>query len=291
MSDNADKKTDSKKVIESKAGQDSLQKKADKASKDPDQKPSGKAAGAVERHVRTIGGMKTGESQTMDEAMAAAADANLMTPAERRLYLIYMGLENMFSAIRRMALVNLALIILLFLSVVTVIILALREPPIAVVYRDENGDMIELASNSDPVVMDVDVVNFSGSRVGYLHTLTPFALEEDMAKNREFFEPKAYQNYLQQMESSGDPRIVRNNRISVAAVTTKGPIITNKIESGGRQVWTLKGEALKTYYDATGDMTPVKILFEMDVVQVPRSVYRPGIRIQRYIILDSRAGN
>ncbi|HEY6436740.1 MAG TPA: DotI/IcmL/TraM family protein [Ignavibacteriaceae bacterium] len=183
-----------------------------------------------------------------------------------------------YSMLRVSTIKDVIIILLLF---VALFLSAQGVPQTAYVAVDAEGRLTKLEPINTPALTDEQVRNFVRDAVTESFTFNYMDLDQRTAAASKFYSDKGYSSYMGSIKTSGLKEQILDKRLLVKTVVDGSPVIQDKGVYGGRYVWTVTVDVVRTLTDRVKSQDSL-VTYTFYMYRVPSTEKASQIAIYNY---------
>lgn len=165
------------------------------------------------------------------------------------------------------------------------IIYLLTHPPAPKYFAtDGQGRIIPLVPLDQPYLSDAVVTQWINVAVVSSFTFDFVNYRSQLQSVSSYYTPQAWQNFLEQLQSSGNLSTVISNRMMVSAVATGAPVISRQGRIENVYAWRIHLPLLITYQGT--QVTQQNVVASVLVVRVSTLTNPKGIAIAQLVLAE-----
>lgn len=183
---------------------------------------------------------------------------------------------------RRLVGMLLVMIIINFLLVGVLVYLLTHRPAPQYFATSADGRITPIYPLSQPVVNQAELLQWALQAATQAYSYNFVNYRQEFQRTAEYFTKEGWDQFQTELQASRNLETVLAKKLSVTAVATGAPVVTQQGILNGRYAWTIKVPMLVTYESAS-ERIQQPILVTMLVTRVSTLETPRGIAIARFV--------
>lgn len=185
---------------------------------------------------------------------------------------------------RVLGLLIMAIVIIAMLT--SVLVYMLTHPPAPKYFAtDSQGRLLPVLPLNEPNLSDAALLQWTNMAVVSAFTFDFVNYRTQLQSASQYFTTEGWQEFLNALKSSGNISSVISGRMTVSAVATGAPVISQQGTIDNRYVWRIKMPMLITYQGT--QITQQNVMANILVVRISTLTNPKGIGIAQLILSTS----
>ena len=193
----------------------------------------------------------------------------------------------MHAAVRVMAFVTLAAIVLALIAILVAAWALTRPAENKYFATRTTGELVELTPLDQPHRSDTQVTNFAVDAITRSLSLDFANYRRELADVELFFTTSGWEAFLGELQRSGNLELLRNRRMISSAVANGATVLRKGIDGDGIYTWQIEIPLTITYQSSSESQTQ-SLTMLIEVKRVPTWTSDSGVAVSRLIGQSSR---